>query len=106
MSGEASPSGVCSSCLSQLNLSASPPTVQPAPQPEVTNLTGAPLVQADATGDTVFLAYDAATGGPVGTWSAPPPHQFTISPPTESLLHPAAASQRAVFPPRCTPAAA
>jgi DNA-binding beta-propeller fold protein YncE len=38
MSGEGGSSGSCSSCLSQLNLSATPPTVQPAPQPEVTSL--------------------------------------------------------------------
>ncbi|HXN50296.1 MAG TPA: IPT/TIG domain-containing protein [Candidatus Acidoferrum sp.] len=97
MSGEGSSSGVCSSCLSQLNLSASPPTVQPAPQPEVTSLTGAPLVQADATGDTVFLAYIAATGGPVGTWSAAAPNQFTISFAEESAIDVAAASDGTVF---------
>jgi len=97
MSGEGSPSGVCSSCLSQLNLSASPPTVQPAPQPEVTSLTGAPLVQADAAGDTVFLAYDAAAGGPVGTWSAAAPNQFTISIAEESAVDVAAASDGTVF---------
>ena len=105
MSGEGSPSGVCSSCLSQLNLSASPPTVQPAPQPEVTSLTGAPLVQADATGDTVFLAYDAATGGPVGTWSAAAPNQFTISAAKESVVDLAAASDGAVFASRVSTAA-
>jgi len=105
MSGEGSPSGVCSSCLSQLNLSASPPTVQPAPQPEVTSLTGAPLVQADATGDTVFLAYDAATGGPVGTWSAAAPNQFTTSVVKESVVDLAAASDGAVFASRVSTAA-
>jgi len=105
MSGEGSPSGVCSSCLSQLNLSASPPTVQPAPQPEVTSLTGAPLVQADATGDTVFLAYDAATGGPVGTWSAAAPNQFTISAAKESVVDLAADSDGAVFASRVSTAA-
>ena len=97
MSGEGSPSGVCSSCLSQLNLAASPPAVQPAPQPEVTSLTGAPLVQADAAGDTVFLAYDAATGGPVGTWSAAAPNQFTIFIAEESAIDVAAASDGTVF---------
>jgi hypothetical protein len=97
MSGEGGASGVCSSCLSQLNLSAAPPTVQPAPQPEVTSLTGAPLVQADAAGDTVFLAYDAATGGPVGTWSAAAPNQFTVSASKESAIDLAAASDGTVF---------
>jgi len=97
MSGEGGASGVCSSCLSQLNLSASPPTVQPAPQPEVTSLTGAPLVQADAFGDTVFLAFDAATGGPVGTWSAAAPNHFTVSVAKESTIDLAAASDGTVF---------
>jgi hypothetical protein len=96
MSGEGSP-GVCSSRLSRLNLSASPPTVQPAPQPEVTSLTGAPLVQADTAGDTVFLAYDSATGGPVGTWSAAAPNQFTISIAEESAIDVAAASDGTIF---------
>jgi hypothetical protein len=105
MSGQGSSSGVCSSCLSQLNLSASPPTVQPAPQPEVTSLTGAPLVQADAAGDTVFLAYDAATGGPVGTWSAAAPNQFTISFAEESAIDVAAASDGTVFASRASAAA-
>src|SRR5258707_10532591 len=48
MSGEGGSSTACSSCLSQLNLSATPPTVQPAPQPDGSSLTGAPLVQSDA----------------------------------------------------------
>jgi len=105
MSGEGSASGVCSSCLSQLNLAASPPTVQPAPQPEVTSLTGAPLVQANAAGDTVFLAYDAAAGGPVGTWSAVAPNQFTISIAEESAVDVAAASDGTVFASRAGAAA-
>jgi len=97
MSGEGGTSGVCSSCLSQLNLSATPPTIQPAPQPEVTSLTGAPLVQAAATGETVFLAYDAAAGGPVGTWSAAAPNQFSISAAKESAVDLAAASDGVIF---------
>jgi hypothetical protein len=97
MSGEGSSSGVCSSCLSQINLSASPPTVQPAPQPEVTSLTGTPLVQSNATGDTVFLAYAAATGGPVGTWSAAAPNQFTTSLAKESAVDLAVASDNTIF---------
>jgi len=104
MSGEGGSSGSCNSCLSQLNLSASPPTVQPAPQPEVTSLTGAPLVQADAAGDTVFLAYDEATGGPVGTWSAASPNQFTISVAKESIVDLAATSDGTVFASRASSA--
>jgi hypothetical protein len=97
MSGEGSSSGSCSSCLSQLNLSASPPTVQPAPQPEVTSLTGAPLVQADAAGDRVFLAYNSAPGGPLGIWSAAAPNQFTTSLAKESAIDLAAASDGTLF---------
>jgi hypothetical protein len=97
MSGEGSASGSCSSCLSQLNLSASPPTVQPAPQPEVTSLTGAPLVQADAAGDRVFLAYNSVPGGPLGIWSAATPNQFATSLAKESAIDLAAASDGTLF---------
>ncbi len=97
MSGEGGSSAACSSCLSQLNLAASPPTVQPAPQPEVTSLVGAPLVQAAADGNTVFLADDAATGGPVGTWSAAAPNQFIVSVAEESAVDLAAASDGTAF---------
>jgi IPT/TIG domain len=97
MSGEGGSSGACSSCLSQLNLSATPPTVQPAPQPEVTSLTGAPLVQASAAGDRVFLAYDATPGGPVGSWSAAAPNQFITSPANESAIDLAASSDGTIF---------
>ena len=97
MSGEGGSSGSCSSCLSQLNLSASPPTVQPAPQPEVTSLTGAPLVQANAAGDRVFLAYNSVPGGPVGIWSAAAPNQFATSLAKESAIDLAAASDGTFF---------
>jgi DNA-binding beta-propeller fold protein YncE len=96
MSGEGN-SGSCASCLSQLNLSASPPTVQRAPQPEVTSLTGAPLVQANIAGDRVFLAYNAAPGGPVATWSASSPNQFTTSLAGESAVDLAATSDGTTF---------
>ncbi|MCU1239496.1 MAG: hypothetical protein JWO71_222 [Candidatus Acidoferrum typicum] len=97
MSGEGGSSAACSSCLSQLNLSASPPTVQPAPQPEVTTLTGVPLIQADAAGESVFLAYDAVPAGPAGTWSATAPNKFTTSLAKESAIDIAAASDGTIF---------
>ena len=62
-----------------MNLTVSPPTIQPAPQPEVTGLTGAPLVQGTASGDRVFVAFGAAPGGPVAVWSASTPNQFITS---------------------------
>ena len=62
MSGEGSSSRGCNGCLGQMNLMASPPTFQPAPQPEVTSITGAPLLQSDTAGNTVFLAYRTSPG--------------------------------------------
>jgi IPT/TIG domain-containing protein len=97
MSGEGGTGGSCASCLSQLNLSASPPTVQPAPQPQVTTLTGAPLIQCNAAGDRVFLAYNNVLGGPVGFWSAASPNQFTTSASNESAVDLAASSDGTTF---------
>ena len=62
-----------------MNLVASPPSFQPAPQPEVTSLTGAPLLQTDAAGDTAYLAYENGPGGPVASWSASSPNDFSLS---------------------------
>jgi hypothetical protein len=58
---------------------ASPPTFQPAPQPQVTGLTGAPLLQGNAAGDHVFLAFGSAPGGPIAVWNASTPDQFVTS---------------------------
>ena len=79
LSGEGGSSGACSSCLAQMNLTANPPTIQPAPQPEVTSLTGAPLLQSNNAGDQVFLAFASAPGGPLASWSASSPNHFVIS---------------------------
>lgn len=79
LSGEGSSTGSCNNCLGQMNLLASPPSFEPAPQPEVSTLTGAPLLQADAGGDTAFLAYDTSPGGPVAVWSAATPDAFSVS---------------------------
>lgn len=97
MSGEGGGSSNCSSCLSQLNLSVSPPTVQPAAQPEVTTLTGTPLVQSAAAGNSVFLAYDALPAGPFGTWSAASPNQIITSLAKESALDLAADDDATIF---------
>jgi hypothetical protein len=78
LSAEATSSGQCTSCLSQLDLTTTPPTPQSAPQPELTNLTASPVVQADATGDRVFLAFATPPGGPIGIWS-PTQNSFTMS---------------------------
>jgi hypothetical protein len=79
LSGEGNSYGACSNCLGQMNLLASPPSFAPATQPEVTSLTGAPLLQADAAGDTAYLAYDTSPGGPVASWSASAPNAFSLS---------------------------
>ena len=79
LSGEGGTSNACNSCLGQMNLTAFPPTFEPAPQPQVTSITGAPLMQADHNGDAVFLAFGSAPGGPVASWSATAPNSFTVS---------------------------
>jgi WD40 repeat protein len=79
LSGEGGSSGGCSACLAQMDLSASPPTIEPAPQPEVSSLTGSPLVQGNAAGDHVFLSFASAPGGPLAAWVASAPNQFTTS---------------------------
>lgn len=79
LSGEGGSSGACSTCLAQMDLKASPPTIQPAPQQEVSNLTGAPLMQSNAAGDHVFVVFGAAPGGPLAVWDASAPNQFVTS---------------------------
>jgi hypothetical protein len=70
--------GGCSTCLGQFDLLASPPSIQVPPQPEVSTLTGAPLLQGTAKGDQVFLAFGSAPGGPVAVWQSVTDH-FTAS---------------------------
>lgn len=97
LSGEGGSSGACSTCLAQMNLMVSPPTIQPAPQPEVTSLTGAPLVQGTAAGDRVFVAFGAAPGGPVAVWNANVPNQFVTSAANASTTDLGAASDGSMF---------
>jgi hypothetical protein len=80
-----------------MNLTASPPTIQPAPQPEVNSLTGAPLVQGDAAGDRVFVAFGAAPGGPLAVWNASAPNQFATSTANASAADLGAADDGALF---------
>jgi len=96
LSGEGG-SGSCTACLNQMNLSASPPTVQPAPQPQVTTVTGAPFIQANSSGDRVFLAYNSNPAGLVGEWDAASPNQFTIFPAQEQSTDLAAAADGTMF---------
>jgi hypothetical protein len=62
-----------------MNLTAFPPTFEPAPQPQVTSITGAPLLQADQAGDAVYLAFGSAPGGVSASWAASSPNVFTVS---------------------------
>jgi IPT/TIG domain len=87
--------GVCNNCLSQLNLSSSP-TVGPAPQPEVTALTGAPIVQGNAAGDRVTVAF-TTTGGPLAVWNAASPNDFALSSVPQSPSDVAAAADGSSF---------
>jgi hypothetical protein len=97
MSGDNGSSGACSACLAQMNLSVSPPTIQPAPQPEVTSLVGAPLVQGSASGDHVFVAFGSSPGGPVAGWNASAPNQFVTSPANASTTDLGAAADGSMF---------
>jgi hypothetical protein len=97
LSGESGSGGACSTCLAQLNLTANPPTIQPAPQPEVTSLTGAPLVQGNAAGDHVFVSFGAAPGGPLAVWNASTPNQFVTSAANASTSDLGAAGDGAMF---------
>jgi DNA-binding beta-propeller fold protein YncE len=97
LSGEGGSSGACSTCLAQMNLTASPPTIQPAPQPEVTSLTGAPLLQSNTAGDQVFLAFASAPGGPLASWNAISPNHFIISAANASAVDLGIAGDGAAF---------
>jgi len=80
-----------------MNLMASPPTVQPAPQPEVASITGAPLVQGSAAGDRVFVAFGTSSSGPVAVWNASAPNQFFTSPANVSTTDLGASSDGSMF---------
>jgi hypothetical protein len=79
MSGEGASTGACSNCLGQLDLTTSPPVVQPATEPEITMLTGAPLVNTSAAGDRAFLTFGTAPGSPLAAWAATVPNSFATS---------------------------
>jgi hypothetical protein len=98
LSGEGGGSGTCNPCLGQLNLTANPPTIQlPAPQPQVSSLTGAPLLQASGVGDRVYFTFTNAPGGPLASWDAATPNQFTTFPAQEQSADLAAAADGTMF---------
>jgi WD40 repeat protein len=91
----ASSPGPCTGCLAQLNLTAS--TIAPAPQPEVTTMTGTPLLQADAAGDRVFLAFAASSGGSEALWSAASPNAFSNFSVNENVIDIATSADGSLF---------
>jgi len=97
LSAEASSSGGCAFCLGQLNLTASPPVIQAASQPEISSLTGAPLLQSNGTGDQVFVAFAAAPGGPLALWNASSPNQFSTFTANDSALDIGGAADGTMF---------
>jgi hypothetical protein len=97
LTAESGSSGACTSCLGQLNLSGSPPTIQPASQPEITSLTGAPLVQSNGNGDQVFVAFAGAPGGPLALWNASSPNQFSTFTANDSAWDLGGASDGTMF---------
>ena len=96
LSAEATASGICSTCLSQLDLTVNPPTVQTAPETAVANLTGAPLLQADAAGDRVFISFVTPPGGPLGIWGATA-NNFQMSNATEATSDSAVAADGTIL---------
>jgi len=79
LSAEGGSGSGCAACLSQMNLSVSPPVVQIAPQPEVSSLLGAPLVQGNSGGDHVIFAFGDNVSTKLATWDASSPGQFKVS---------------------------
>jgi hypothetical protein len=79
LSAEGGSGSGCAACLSQMDLSVSPPVVQTAPQPEVSSLLGAPLLQGSSAGDHVVLAFANNSSAKLATWDASSPGQFKIS---------------------------
>ena len=77
LSAESGSSGACAFCLGQLNLTAIPPVLQPVTEPQVSSITGAPLIQSNGNGDQVFVAFASAPGGPLALWNSSSPNQFS-----------------------------
>jgi hypothetical protein len=97
LSGEGGSSSACSTCLAQMDLKVSPPTIRPAPQQEVSSLTGAPLIQGNTAGDRVFLSFGAAPEGPLAVWKASAPDQFVTSAANASTTDLGVAADGTVF---------
>lgn len=68
--------GGCTVCVAQMNLAATPPTIQAAPQAQASTLSGPPLLQSSADGTHVYLSFGSSPGGPLATWDSSSPDQF------------------------------
>jgi hypothetical protein len=79
LSAEGGSGNGCASCLTQMDLSVSPPVVQTPPQPEVSSLLGAPLLQGSSGGEHVVLAFANNSTAKLATWDASSPAQFIVS---------------------------
>ncbi len=95
-SGAATSSGMCTACLSEINLSASPPALQQPPQSVLSGLAASPVVEGDALGDRVFFSYATSPGGPFGFWDAAL-GTFTLSSANETTNDLAAAADGTRF---------
>ncbi len=87
----------CASCLSQMNVSVSPPMVQTAPEPAISGLLGAPLLQGNAAGDHVVLAFGNNSAARLAVWDAAAPDQFNISSADATVSDIAASDDGAMF---------
>ena len=69
----------CTACLQQMNLANAPIGVEAAPQPQVSALTSAPLLDGSGDGNTAFFSFAAAPGQPMAAWNAAMPGQFVTT---------------------------
>jgi IPT/TIG domain len=79
LSAEGGSASGCAACLSQMDLSVSPPSIQTAPQPEVSSLLGAPLLHGNSSGGHIVLAFVENSRTTLATWDASLPGQFKVS---------------------------
>ncbi len=91
----ASSPGPCNGCLWQLNISTR--TITAAPQPQVAAMTATPLLQSDASGDRIFVAFQANTAGAEALWSANNPATFAASTVNEPITDIATAPDGTMF---------
>ena len=89
--------GGCSACLGQIDLTANPPVLKAAGQPELSGLTGAPLLEGTAAGDHVFVAFGSAPGAPLAEWSAASPNQFATAAANSAAIDLGASADGAIF---------